>query len=287
MEIVLTNIISKAEAQALDPKTLASIQEAINTAVKAKYSEIESDNAKKFDNLVEGLTEKFDSQVNTVIMESINGKLGDTINSKFYNIVKDMVNLLESAGIATTEKTKELSAKLQIADREVEKAVKERELVKEQLDDATKDAYILTKLKGMKPEIVDAALEYFKNKTLQEIDDDEIQAFLDGDFSNILMDEDKYGFSGDLDISQVEDALDEIKERRANQPSPSFESLGKGLKPTRATGGSGRNPDVSSLALQESTKALVENVGADVEDDTKDALSMIDEFMDLGYKFKV
>jgi hypothetical protein len=284
MELVLSDILSKEQIKSMDSTMLESIQHAVNTALSEKQLEIEKDNADKFDSLVENLTQKFDDQVNNVIIENVNGRLGDTINTKFYTIIKDMVNLLENSGIITTEKTKELNAKLTMADEKVESAIRERDLIKDQLDDATKNAYILTKLKGMKPEIVDAALEYFNKRDIREIDDDAIQAFLDGDLSNILTDVDDNEFQGDLDISDVEVALDDIKKRRSENTNPNFESLGKGLRPSKAVGGKGKSPDISAQALEESAaRALTEGP---VEDDTQDALSKIDEFMDLGYKFK-
>ena len=154
---------------------------------------------------------------------------GKHINSKLYGIVKDIANLLEGAGITTTEKTKELKQKLKKTDEQLETVYKDREEIKGQLDDEMKKNLIYAKLHGMKPEVVDLALETFKNKDIREIDDEAIEAFLDGDFTDLVADSvEQDQFSGDIELDQVRDALAEIDETKSAGPvkeTKVFESL--------------------------------------------------------------
>lgn len=268
-------------------KDIRSLSESIDAEVARQASEIESKTSERFNELVESITRKFDDQVNNVIVENVKANVGKTINAKMYGIIKDIVGLLENAGIATTETTKELQKKMKVADEKLEQAFVEREAIKKQLDVADVERLILTKTKGMKPAVINAALDYFRGETdpLKVMDD--LDAFLDGDFSQLMMDNGNEEYAGAIKLDDVKNALNglDVSSEVDDQISKKdvFESLGHGLKQSRALGGSGRNANVTTESLDYASEhtTLVES-----EDDAKEALSKIDDFNNLGYKFK-
>lgn len=286
MRFMLKSAITESELNTLSSDAVTAIEKSINRSLNAKLESIEADNATKFENLINTISERYETQVSAVVLESAKSNTGDHINSKLYNIVKDIANLLEGSGITTTEKTKELKQKLKKTDEQLELVYNDREEIKGQLDDETKKNLIYAKLHGMKPEIVDLALETFKNKDIREIDDEAISAFLDGDFTDLVADsvEDDQ-FSGDIELDQVRDALAEIDETKTSGPvkeNKVFESLGRGLKNQRAA----FTPNVTTKDLQQSATAMTEALGGGVDAEAVETMGMIEEFRDFGYNFQ-
>jgi hypothetical protein len=289
MALDIQNLITPEIREKLSKKDLAVLDESVNKAYNEKISEIEKQTSDKFNMLVESLTKKFDEQVNKTIVESVKDNVGNTVNAKLYKIIYEMVNLLENSGISTTERTKELQSKLRLADDNLQSAYRERQEIKKQLTDAEKENFILSRLKGMKPEIVNSALEYFRDKDILDVQD-EIDAFLDGDFSSLIIDNNREEFAGDINLDQVRDALKDMDNQprgsgvvNVNGPAPKFEGLSKGLRPQRLVG-SRRAPNVTNEILEESVetpRALME-----VEEDTQIALTQIHDFNNLGYRFR-
>jgi len=289
MALDIQNLITPEIGEKLSKKDLIVLGESVNKAYNDKISEIEKQTSDKFNMLVESLTKKFDEQVNKTIIESVKDNVGNTVNAKLYKIIYEMVNLLENSGISTTERTKELQSKLRLADDNLQGAYKERQEIKKQLSDAEKENFILSRLKGMKPEIVNSALEYFKDKDILDVQD-EVDAFLDGDFSSLIIDNNREEFAGDINLDQVRDALKDMDNQprgsgvaNVTSPTPKFEGLSKGLRSQRLVG-SRRAPNITNQILEESIdgpKALME-----VEEDTQVALTQIDDFNNLGYRFR-
>lgn len=285
MAFKLEDVIGE-QIKELSPESITAIEKSVNKSIDTKLEAIEADNARKFDEFVDNITAKFDARVNDVVLESAKDNTGNLVNQKLYGIVKDIANLVESAGITTTEKTKELRQKLKQADEKLENSYKDREEIKGQLDDEMKKTLIYAKLKGMKPEIVDLALETFKGKDIREIDDEAIEAFLDGDFTDLVADSvEDDNFGGDIELDQVRDALAEIDDSKKTGSVANnkvFESLGKGLKHQRALS----TPDVTYEDLNRSAHALTEGADGDIEPDAINAMSKINEMKDFGLSFQ-
>ena len=292
MSIKIQNILSEEQLKKFSPSEIKVINEAITTKydsdLKAKENELETETSHKFDKLVEGLSSKFDEQVTSVIIESAKVDSSNLINTKLYNIVKGVVNLLENSGITTTEKTKELQEKLNKANQNLEQSWHEREVIKGQLGDAEKENYILNQLKGMNPEIVTSALDYFKDKDILDVQD-ELKTFIKGDFAELNLDKQDV-LTGDLDLEQDERACEEIGDTAAAKEKETkrvidnnkvFESLGKGIKTGRGLASVG--PDTTKKALEEA--ATQSETGEPVEEDAKEAMVQIDEFSNLGLNF--
>jgi hypothetical protein len=299
MAIDLKNIL---KGKKISTEELASLNEAINTAlnieVGTRIDELEKENSTKFENLVKGIEKKFDEKVSSAVVENVNQKIGKSINSKFYNLIKDMVGLLENAGIPTTETTKELQQKLKKKTEDIAFHWQEREEMKEQLADSKKTEFIMGQLQGMSPQIVDAALEHFKNTPMDNVKDDiedYVIAYKTGDFSNMdtYSDEeeaDSEYTDGEIDLKNVEGALnnlqktksDDIQKKRLKNASK-MEGLTKGIRQGKVTA----TPNVTMESLNEATrKPLMEDTQTNMESDVKGTMDQINHFGDLGYNFR-
>lgn len=287
MTIDIKKILDEKQIQQLGPDAVKAINESVNAEFDARVEKLETDTSTRFESLVENLTDRFDKQVNQVIVEDFRSNVGKTIDSKLYEVIKGVANVLESADIPVTEKTRELQSTMKEMEKKINDMTDEYEVMKDQLKDEKKENWIHARLAGMKPEVISHALEYFKNKDILDVQD-EIEAFLDNDFSHLVLDTDD-DFSGDLDLDRVKDALQGLDEKEgtnkvnSDRPKSKFESLGKGLKNQRVM--AGRTPDVNKQTLTES-EYQYSNDKVDAEEDTREALDKIDDFNNLGYRFK-
>jgi hypothetical protein len=287
MKITIENLLTEADQKKLSATSIKNINESIAKEMASQVDKIETETKIRFDSMVESISSRFDNTVVGAITEGVSD-VGNGINTKLVGVVTDMIGILENAGIHSTEKTKEIQAKLKVANQNVETAVKEREVVKDQLDGAEKENYILNRLVGTRPEIVSAALDFFKNKDILDVQD-ELDAFIDGDFSEIV-DNDTDDFDeglSDVTLDQVSDVLSEISKTNTetiSRGSAKFESLGRGLNPqkglvTRSA------PDVTDSELHNSA-SLVESDGTQTDkSDAGSTLNQIEDFRDLGYNF--
>lgn len=278
MTIDIKNILDSKVLNKLGDDVINTINESVNAEYNNRVSKLENDTSQRFESLVENLSSKFDNQVNSAIVESFNDNVGKTVDTKLYGVIKEVANVLESAGIPVTEKTKELQTNMRDMEKKINDMSDEYEVMKEQMKDHKKESWIHTRLAGMKPEIISHALEYFKNKDILDVQD-EIETFLDNDFSNLVLDSDDD--DGDLDLDKVKDALKDLDSSSVSpEPKSKFESLGKGLKTQKVM--AGRTPDVSKSSLVESE--AIQNMSVDNE--AQEALERIDDFNNLGYHFK-
>lgn len=297
--ISIENILKKEQIAKLSEQAISSINEALNKEIDSRSMAAEADMKKKFDVMVEGLSDRFNNYVNKAIVESVSATTGDKINKKMLEVIHSIVNLLEGSGIPVTEQTIENREKLKLADEKLKEAYEAREVVKKELDHTQKENFILNRLQGSRAEVASAALEHFKNKDILEVQE-EIDEFLNGDLKDVVpSNDDTFTGGGEFDLDKVKDALDEIKSsddklelaKAAHNTGAQFENadydkLGKGLKKPRITG-LNRMPSITNDAL-EAGAALTENDDGSegvVEDDTRDAMDKINDFGNLGYGF--
>jgi len=130
----ISKILNQDVLNVIGKNGITSINEAINDSFDSESKRIELEYATRFDELVDNITRKFDDRVEGVIIESVRTTVGDNVNKKMYSLVRDMVNLLENSGIATTEKTKELQSKVNAAEEKLQQAYKEYEDIKQEKD---------------------------------------------------------------------------------------------------------------------------------------------------------
>lgn len=278
MSILVENIIEKSAAVKIGDGNIRRLNEAIETEMVDYRKQVESDMNAKFNGMVEAVGTKFDEQVNRAIMESVaESSLGKEVNTKMAETISGMIGILEASGLYTSEKAKDLNSMLKESNRKLEDAYKEREAIRSQLDDSKKENLIMQRLMGMKPEIVSAALEYFKDKDILDVTD-EIDSFVDGDFTKLVHDDSSNYADGlsDVTLDNISDALKDIDSERsveyATKGGAKLEALGRGLKPQRAAT-QGRDPGI-----------LVENDEGS-EDDISTALSQIEGMRGLGFNF--
>lgn len=298
--ISIENILKKEQLEKLSKTDITSINEALNTEINTRSIDAESDMKKKFDVMVEGLSDRFNNYVNKAIVESVSATTGDKINKKMLEVIQSMVNLLENSGIPVTEKTIETKEKLRQADEKLKEAYEVRETLKKDLDNTQKENFIYNRLQGSRPEIVAAAIEHFKNKDILEVEE-EIDTFLNGDLSELVpANDDTFSGSGEFDLDKVKDALDEIKSADSKLDlakathdtgvgkfeNADFDKLGKGLKKPKITG-INRMSNITEDALSNATAITENDDGSEssVEEDTKDAMDKINDFGNLGYGF--
>ena len=275
--IDITKLLSPTDTVSV--QSMDRIRSAVVEAITAEREKIESEYSNRFEKLVENISQKFDDKVQGVIVESVKENIGNNVNNKMYSLVRDMVGLLENSGIATTEKTKELQEKLKVADEKLEIAYNDRMEIKDKLDHAAKDNYIMRQLAGSHPKIISHALEYFKNKDMMDVQDG-IEAFASGDFSQLMDDNDGDEVVGDMiHLDQVRDVLNDITDEKDKKGGSMHESIGRGLKPLRATGGPAKNPNTQQ-ALTESAE------GVNVEEDVGEAMTRIYNYDNMGWRFK-
>ena len=152
--------------------------------------------------------------------------------------------------------------------------------LKQKLDDSEKNNYIMRQLAGSHPDIITKALDYFQNKDMVDVRD-EIEAFINNDFSDLTDDDRDDDMIGEISLDKVRDVLSDIdsdKVKNGQAKSNLNESIGRNLKPLRATGGSAKNPDTAQF--------LNESIGISFEEDVGEALHRIQDYGSIGYRFK-
>lgn len=286
MNVNLSKVLTESVTKKLGDANVKAITEACNAELSAQIADIEKANAEKFDNFVSGLVKQFDAKVESAINESVKNNIIGTANEKMFSVLQGVANLIESAGIPVTELSKELQLKLKDADSKIVSAMKEREQIKKALDNADKEKYIMNRLQGLRPEIVSSALDHFKDRDILDVQD-EINIFIDGDFSSIIPDTDSDNFNSDeFKLDDVRDALAEIEQNDNDNKVMSdiktknskFESMNKNLSRIKVLGS---NQDISIDTLNESVSPVNE-----LDDDAREAMNKIQDFNNLGYKYR-
>ena len=96
MDIKIENIIPKETLKIISKENIKTINESIITYVEQELSkkskEIEKSTSDKFNALVEGITKKFDDQVNTSIIENFKNNAIDNVNKKFCYRCKNYIS---------------------------------------------------------------------------------------------------------------------------------------------------------------------------------------------------
>lgn len=281
MAVLVENVLDKSIIKSLGGDSVKTLNEAIANEVKMHKMQVEGEMSAKFEKLVENISTKFSAQVDKAIVENVKNRVAPEVDSKLVEIVTGMINVLESAGVYNTEKSKELTGLLKSANQKLEDAFKEREVIREQLDNEKKVNFILQRLAGMRPEIINAALAYFDKKDMLDVQD-EIDAFIEGDFKNLIHDDSDTFSDGlaEITLDQVDDALKDItSDREHGNVRARFEALGRGLAPQKGVG-MNRNSNVALDSLTESASGY-----GGYDDDTNMAMDQIANYRDLGYKF--
>lgn len=309
-QFFLSNVLDEKTMKKLSKSDITAIEESVNGNVQKISETITEAQEKRFDKMVNDLTEKFESEVSNAVNECVQNQVGGKINEKLLNVVKQIANLLESAGIHTTEETKKLAKRIQEVNDKLKSVYEERDKLLLEADKAKKNEFIYSSLRGMNPSLIDAVIKHYENVPFGEIDEEELQAIVNN--PNILATLAEIGASEyDPEMEKIEDVVNAIsndnktmipgvplekndsKMESAGEnetPANFFESRGvsDSLRKMRAFGGKYRNPNVSNEDLMK-TIALTEDINAGVvpdngisDADVENAVKKLGEFVTWG-----
>lgn len=309
-QFFLSNVLDEKTMKKLSKSDITAIEESVNGNVQKISDTITEAQEKRFDKMVNDLTEKFESEVSNAVNECVQNQVGGKINEKLLNVVKQIANLLESAGIHTTEETKKLAKRIQEVNDKLKSVYEERDKLLLEADKAKKNEFIYSSLRGMNPSLIDAVIKHYENVPFGEIDEEELQAIVNN--PDILATLAEIGASEyDPEMEKIEDVVNAIsndnktmipgvplekndsKMESAGEnetPTNFFESRGvsDSLRKMRAFGGKYRNPNVSNEDLMK-TITLTEDINAGVvpdngisDADVENAVKKLGEFVTWG-----
>lgn len=239
----IREILSDDELSQVPQGIVAKLESAFRSELAAAVERETAKGSARFAKLLESVSAKADAQIAKAVNESVSRMKDNAMSDRMYGVLKNIAAVLENAGIPTSEVTKKLKEELAQCNVNLKKAYAEREHVKAQLNEQTKMNYIYKEVQGMRPEIVDAVMQHFRNYDIREIDREAISKFIDGvGDGEYMLDVDPEA-GGELNMDRVTAALSEIDHdleldvpnlpsRSAKKPGR-FESLGKGLKAER------------------------------------------------------
>lgn len=309
-QFFLSNVLDEKTMKKLSKSDITAIEESVNGNVQKISETITEAQEKRFDKMVNDLTEKFESEVSNAVNECVQNQVGGKINEKLLNVVKQIANLLESAGIHTTEETKKLAKRIQEVNDKLKSVYEERDKLLAEADRAKKNEFIYSSLRGMNPSLIDAVIKHYENVPFGEIDEEELQAIVNN--PDILATLAEIGASEyDPEMEKIEDVVNAIsndnktmipgvplekndsKMESAGEnetPANFFESRGvsDSLRKMRAFGGKYRNPNVSNEDLMK-TITLTEDINVGVvpdngisDADVENAVKKLGEFVTWG-----
>ena len=309
-QFFLSNVLDEKTMKKLSKSDITAIEESVNGNVQKISETITEAQEKRFDKMVNDLTEKFESEVSNAVNECVQNQVGGKINEKLLNVVKQIANLLESAGIHTTEETKKLAKRIQEVNDKLKSVYEERDKLLLEADKAKKNEFIYSNLRGMNPSLIDAVIKHYENVPFGEIDEEELQAIVNN--PDILATLAEIGANEyDPEMEKIEDVVNAISndnktmipgvpldkngskmESAGEKEAPEnfFESRGvsDSLRKMRAFGGKYRNPNVSNEDLMK-TITLTEDINAGVvpdngisDADVENAVKKLGEFVTWG-----
>jgi hypothetical protein len=276
----ILDILDEEDKKTITPDVASRLESVFCTELAKQLDKSEKKNKETFDNFVESVNKKFDEKISNAILENVKTQKSNIMGDKLYKVVSDIANVLESAGIPTTETTKRLKEELAQSNVELQKVYQARELIKQKLNEEEKINFIYAETKGLKPELIDAVIEYFKDKDIREIDRPAIEKFISGDHSDVFLQDIDMDADTDLNMDKVNAALKDIEYNlniatptitRSNKGNTKFESLGHGLDKQRVF----NSPNVTQDDLDDSQN--------DQDDDIQDAINNCNAFNDISF----
>lgn len=309
-QFFLSNVLDEKTMKKLSKSDVTAIEESVNGNVRKMSETITEAQEKRFDKMVNDLTAKFESEVSKAVTECVQNQVGGKINDKLFNIVKQIANLLESAGIQTTEESKKMMKRIQEMNEKLKEVYEERNKLISENDELQKNQKIQNALRGMKPELIDAIVQHYKDTPCAEVDMEEIQAIAND--PEILATLTTISVSEyDPEMEKIEDTVNAIAadektmipgvpldgknskmESSDGKASKTgfFESssVSGSLRKMRAFGGKYSNPNVSYEDLK-NTVTLTEDINAGIvpdqnisDADVENAVKKLGEFVTWG-----
>ena len=309
-QFFLSNVLDEKTMKKLSKSDVTAIEESVNGNVRKMSETITEAQERRFDKMVNDLTAKFESEVSKAVTECVQNQVGGKINDKLFNIVKQIANLLESAGIQTTEESKKLSKRIYELNEKLKEVNEERNQAIFERDEAMKKERIANVCRGMDPKLIDAIQQHFKDTPYSEVDIEEIQAIAnDPEILATLttINANEY----DPEMEKIEDVVNAISaDEKTMIPSAPMDkknskmesvdgmvpktgffesnSVSSSLRKMRAFGGKYSNPNVSYEDLK-NTVTLTEDINAGIvpdqnisDADVENAVKKLGEFVTWG-----
>lgn len=280
----IKKVLTEAEIGSLGEDAVLKLENAFRTELAQAVKTEAEKNATKFNALVESVNHKVEGKIAKAISENVEKMKSDAINSKMFDTLKEMANLLEGVGIPCTELSKRLTEQMAEANRKLQEDYKARELLKKELNQDYKMRLVDALTAGCHPDVIQAARAYFKDKDVREINKDSVAQVISGDIEPSYPHDVDPDVGSDLNMDKIDAALNEINdsldldvpgyknyasETKKSAPSPKtgrFESLGKGLRAEKV-----RVP-----------KGMMEAAGSDMDDEVSDVMRQMAAFGELG-----
>ena len=283
MAFEIRTLIDSETAATLGDSRLDAINESVQGQIDAANLATEKDLGNRFNRMVEKVNATFEAKVNSTVLESVRSGVGTTINSKLYSVVHDIVGLLEGSGLFVSEDTKQIGQLVKAQKAVVAEEYNELTDLQKQQRDSEKNDVIITTLSGSVPEIISAALQHFKDADPSDVTDRLVTEWAGkqnmSEIANGLtpLDIPDNKIDKNLTLSDVSSALESIesgsmKSKGRRGSTVAFESLGRGLSAQKVFG-----------AVRNSGS---DDEFADSDDDTSTALGQINDFNQLGYRFR-
>ena len=240
----LSEFVKESDLKDIPSPVRARLEAAVNGEIDRRMSEFSASEEKKFAGLIESVTRKFNEKVTAAVMESVKKTTDTSMNDKMCSVLKDVASVLESANIPATEATKRYQQELEKCNAMLRDAYRQRELVKQKLNNEEKINTIYALTKGMKPGVIDSVIQRFKDADPREVDKDTICAFISGNSNEIKTMDVNPELNGKLDMDNVNAALKEIdgdfdpmnlgldrdpQEQGKSRSPVRFEAIAKGL----------------------------------------------------------
>jgi hypothetical protein len=268
----LEKIISSKILDKLSDSDKKSLSESITKHVNSKTETIEKELSSKFESIVDDMDVKFNTMLNEAVESGVTNNIQSGVNKQLFTALESIVNILEGAGIYVSEETKRQKVELIEKNKQLRKMTDSRNELLDKYKKSTARDYIMSQLMGSEPKIIQAALDHFDGKDIETVVD-ELDDFINGDFSNIDLDEDYTEGLDGLDLDELESSLGQIND------SNMFESINS-KDAIKVSGGK----HMASITEDMLNKPILDsNNNTELDDDTEAAMEAIDNMKSLGY----
>lgn len=274
----LSEFVNESDLKAVPVSVITRLESVMQAELDRRMAAFSESEEMKFSGLIESVTKRFNEKVSAAVVESVKKNTDTSMNDKMYSVLKDVAAVLESANIPATEATKRYQQELEKCNSMLRDAYRQRELVKQKLNDEEKINTIYALTKGMKPDVIDAVIHRFKDADPREVDKDTICAFISGNTNEIQTMDVNPDINGKLDMDNVNAALKEIggdfdpmnlgldrdpQENGSAGTPVRFESISKGLDAPRVM--SSPDTDLDEMSDEASCDADVRKGLAECE----------------------
>ena len=257
----LDEVLTEEERKSLSDDVVAKIEAALRVE---RETEAKKSNA-RFTKILESVGKEAERRIDKAIQENVSKIKTNAMSDKMYKVLQAVAAVLENAEIPITEDTKRIQQELNQCKINLKKAYEELNHVKAEYNEQMKKNFIFSQVQGLKPNVQNAVMQHFAHSDVREVTKEAISNFLNKNDTNVYMANVDPNAKGELNMDRVMADLDDIaSDLERDVPSyptrstvktavnesaaKRFETLGKGLSPTRVNVCSTPNVTLESLA---------------------------------------